>query len=217
MIVKGFGIEFRSLQKSHLEMVRMWRNSPKVQSNMLYQKKIEAEQQIQWFESINNVHNLYFVFYFKGDAVGLINLKNIDWHSKGGEGGIFIGDTNYLNSIIPIGASILMAEFLFEVLGIQKLHAKVLKENKTAIEYNKRLGYILTKEEANFIRMMVTPKSYRDKSSQLKMAYMTIQDLEAKHEISVATKAIDKENGWHQLLLKGFADMSPNHKFTLTT
>ncbi len=217
MIVKGFGIEFRSLQKAHLEMVRMWRNSPKVQSNMLYQKTIEVEQQIQWFESINNVRNLYFVFYFKGNAVGLINLKNIDWEAREGEGGIFIGDVNYLNSIIPIGASILMAEFLFEVLDIQQLHAKVLKTNKTAIEYNKGFGYILTKEEDKFVRMVVTPQSYKNKSTKLKNAYLTIQNLESTQKTSITTETIDKENGWYQLLLKGFANRSPNHNFTLTT
>jgi RimJ/RimL family protein N-acetyltransferase len=108
---------------------------------MHYQGIITEEMQSHWYKALDKSKNLYFIIVAHSKKVGLINLKDIHQHFKTAEAGIFIGDREYADTMIPILATITLMEFAFDSLGIKILKAKMSSTNEKVIEFNKRIGY----------------------------------------------------------------------------
>ena len=79
MILKGYGIILKRLTEDKIELVRHWRNHPKIQQYMEYKEYITEAMQRDWFNHINNDSNYYFVIQYKEKEIGLINIKDIDF------------------------------------------------------------------------------------------------------------------------------------------
>lgn len=123
-------------------MVRNWRNQAHISNQMVYREYITSEDQIKWFNSINNSRNYYFIIEYKTELVGLINAKNYKPEFGFGEGGIFIGEKKYEDSFAAVFASLTLLNFVFYLLPeISHSVIKILKTNTRAIQYNKLLGY----------------------------------------------------------------------------
>ena len=115
MKIRKYGITLIRLKEEHLELVRKWRNNPEIQQHMEYQEYITPEMQKNWFSSINNIYNSYYIIEYEKKYIGLINEKNIDYENKTAEAGLFIWDKNYLNTHIPLLASLSMLEIGFHI------------------------------------------------------------------------------------------------------
>jgi UDP-4-amino-4,6-dideoxy-N-acetyl-beta-L-altrosamine N-acetyltransferase len=141
MKLTKYNVILNRLTEDKIEMVRNWRNDPKISQYMENREFITPEMQTTWFNKINNDNNYYFIIEFEGKEIGLINIKDIDHEKKEGEGGIFIYDDSYLNTDIPFRASQCQGEFFFETLKYQRITVHILRDNKQAIQYNKFLGF----------------------------------------------------------------------------
>ena len=142
LTIEQYGVKLTRLQEEEIEMVRLWRNANHVKSNMLYQGNISTTQQKKWFQSINNASNYYFIINFEGKQVGLINAKNFDPSQGFGEGGIFIGDPEYIDSIASTLSSLCLLNFVFFKLKLTDIsRIRVLKSNRATLNYNEQLGY----------------------------------------------------------------------------
>lgn len=117
------------------------RNSEIVKRNMFFRQEITPEMQKKWFDSINNKYNGYYIIIYNEKRIGLIHGKDVDFEKRTCEGGIFIWDAEYLNSIVSSLASIIMNDWTFYLGNFKAIYAKVLKENKIALAYNKLQGY----------------------------------------------------------------------------
>src|ERR1017187_6809502 len=111
MLIRKYGITLKRLKEEDIELVREMRNSAAIRSTMAYREQITPEMQKKWFESINNKFNGYFMIIHEGTKIGLINGKNIDFEKRTCEGGIFLWDENYKDTIIPALASIIMNDW----------------------------------------------------------------------------------------------------------
>jgi len=141
MRLTGIGIALRRINHSDLEMVRKWRNQPRVRSQMFRDEIISQIQQIEWFQSIDNANNYYFVILENEIPLGLIFAKNINQKTNEGEGGIFMGDLSKISSDIPARASLLLLYFCFNCLCIKRSKIRVKTENTQALSFNLSLGY----------------------------------------------------------------------------
>lgn len=146
-IIQKYGVVLRRLTHDKIEMVRQWRNNPKISQYMEYRKEITPEMQESWFKKIDNVYNFYFIIEVNGKEIGLINVRDIDYEQRTGEPGIFIWDDDYLNSTISFCAALDLTDFCFETIGLKELVIHVLKDNKKAIGFNKALGYVLSENQ----------------------------------------------------------------------
>ena len=170
MIIKKYGLELHRLTENDIELVRQKRNDINIRKKMFYQKEITAEEQLKWFDSINNMFNYYFIIHYKGKRIGLVHGKVLSYDLGVAEGGIFIWDATYQNSHIPVIVSICMTDLTFFVLNMNKTFAKVRMDNKVAIEYNNKLGYkeISRDVESNKIELELVKKDYERASIQLR-------------------------------------------------
>lgn len=141
MRLEKYGIVLEQLQQQDLEMVRRWRNADHVRHNMQYRDIISAQMQAQWFSRLDKKKNLYFIILKNKTKLGVVNLKDILFEKLEAEAGIFIGETEFLNSIVPVAATVLIMEYAFETLGLKKLKAKIGATNHKAIRFNQDIGY----------------------------------------------------------------------------
>lgn len=162
MKLTKYGVTLNRLTEDKIEMIRNWRNDPKIVRYMEYKEYITPEMQTAWFQKINNDNNYYFLIEFNGKEIGLINVRDIDYELREGEGGIYIYDDDCLNSTISFQATMCLYDFCFETLKLERLIAHILKDNKRAIKYNKLLGYELTvgQDEVNNQLYILTAENY---------------------------------------------------------
>ena len=140
-LIENYDVKLVRLTEDKIELVRCWRNDPKISQFMEYKDYITEEMQKEWFLKINNSFNLYYIIIFEGEEIGLINIKDINKEGKSGESGVFIYSDKYLNSDISYRAHLCLFDYIFIDLGFNELHAHVLESNKRASRLTEFIGY----------------------------------------------------------------------------
>ncbi len=149
MKICKYGITLSRLRQEDIEIVREKRNSEEVSRYMEFREEITSEMQQKWFDSINNFENFYYIIEYKGSKIGLLNDKNMDWAARTSESGLFLWDESYINTIVPVLASLCLLEVGFYYLNWNTSYIKVLHKNQHAIDYVTSLGYVLGTGQEN--------------------------------------------------------------------
>jgi hypothetical protein len=193
-----YGITLSRITEDDIELIRQWRNDPKVNQHMIYRGHITQEQQVKWFHKINNNQNSYYLIIYKNEKIGLINNKNIETKDKSSEAGIFIWNDSY--DFAPLLASILLCEIGFYIMKGGDSYAKVLKKNKRAIEYNNIIGYdvIERKPRSRYIKIKLTKENFKARTEKLRKTIMI--NTNSNGELSLELEKHDYESGLAQLM-----------------
>ncbi len=140
--LKGYGVTLRPLTHADIEMVRCWRNDPRIARYMHFRDTITREMQEEWFRSINNDRHAFFIVEIGDEPVGMTEYKNIDLVEGKAEGGIFIHKEEYRNGLYPFAVIAIKHVYGFNTLGLRELYSYVLDNNKRAIRFNETIGYV---------------------------------------------------------------------------
>jgi len=164
-VLQGFGISLERLTRDDLELVRRWRNDPEIRRYMFFREPITLEMQEAWFETIDNPYNHYKLIVCGGEKIGLSHIKNCDYERKCGEGGIFIWEPAYRNSIFAYRVSIVGTDWGFYTLGLETITGRVRKDNRRAIRFNLGLGHVFDPEVpgSEALTCRLTRKAYEAK------------------------------------------------------
>jgi RimJ/RimL family protein N-acetyltransferase len=146
-----FGITFKPLSETNLEMVRIWRNSDDVRLFMQYHEIITPEQQQTWFQQLDKATNYYFVSYQNEIPFGVFNIKDVDFNIGIGEPGVFLISRHRWESDSSVRGSMAILKFAFEVLKLNILKSHVLKSNKKVLVYNQQMGFQINEKVDNDI------------------------------------------------------------------
>jgi RimJ/RimL family protein N-acetyltransferase len=176
MIVRKYGIELQRLTAEDIELVRTKRNSDTIRQYMFYREEISREAQEKWFASIQNIYNYYFLIIYKGQKIGLIHGKNVNYEERSTEGGIFIWEAQYWATFVPVLASVIMTELTFSILDMDRTFAEVLSSNTRSKDYNRHLGYVLYSENkaANKEIHVLTRENYHARAGKIRNAVQNI-------------------------------------------
>ena len=167
MKITNYGVTLVRLTEDKVELVRNWRNDPKIAQYMEFREFITPEMQLNWFHKIDNEQNYFFILEYEGKEVGLINVKDIDTEIGEGEAGIFIYDDEYLNSDLSFKSCLCLSEFCFDILQLKRMKAHILNDNKRAIQFNKFLGYKIAENQEGILNQLY---------------YLTKEDFDLKKE-----------------------------------
>lgn len=192
MIITKYGITLIRLKHEHIELIRQKRNLPYIQEKMIFKKKISKWRQLRWYRKTNNMFNYYFIIEHKGNFIGLVNGKNADFKTRTMEGGIFIWERNYWNTHIPLLASVVMHDCSFLLSNFNTLYAKILTDNKNAINFNKNLGYTTIGKQDGYLLMELQKNNYLLKIT--KMREYIIRITKDKELLNVKDISFDDEN-----------------------
>lgn len=162
LTLTGYGVTLRRLTHDKIEMLRQWRNDPKIQQYMIFREYITPKMQEAWFQKINNDHNFYFIIEYEGREVGMTNIKDVDYDKKTGEQGIFLYDDTLWNSDVGMRASLCRDSFAWDVLQLDSMYCHVLSSNKRALQYNLLRGYEMIpglEQEENLMLILTREKA----------------------------------------------------------
>lgn len=151
MIVEKYGIQLKKITIDDIELIRTNRNLENISSKMIYRDYISKEQQLKWFNSINNFDNFYYLINYNAQPIGLINDRNLDWKNLTSEAGLFIWENKYLKTIVPALATLTLIELGFEILSWNKTSIRVIESNKEGISYNKKIGFKTVNKENGIV------------------------------------------------------------------
>ena len=191
MKICKYGITLNRLRHEEIEFVREKRNSDEVRRFMEFREEITPEMQEKWFESIDNFENFYYIIEYKGVKIGLLNDKNMDWKARTSESGLFLWDESYINTIVPVLASLCLLDVGFYYLDWNTSYSRVLRDNAQAIEYVTNLGYQLSEGQGK---------------AENQLYYLTRELFETKGKKiqKAASTFLDEETGEGYLLLEPF-------------
>lgn len=143
-----YGVKIEKLKLEYIEILRSWRNDPKIAKLMLSQNgtHITKEEQLKWFNSIQNQPNsLYYMAFVGGVAIGYFCFQQIDWQARTAIPGEIISIPQHLDEArITLGAYCAIYDMGFENLGLKKLKAYCKLENKRAIRMARLLNFQIT-------------------------------------------------------------------------
>lgn len=190
MKITRYGITLERLLQEQTELVREWRNDQKISRFMFYKGEITKEMQQEWFDSIDNEQNFFFLIHLKNTPVGLINISSIDWENKTAYTGLYIYDDKFLATDVPAMASLAMLDVFFLLFDIQSVYAKVKGNNKAAHNYNSALGFSRTKkiEYGLGYEYMLQKEIYLLKTKLLRNAAIRLKGNKTRIELNPATK-----------------------------
>lgn len=176
IIIKDYGVELHQLTEDKIELVRRWRTDPKISQYMEYRGEITPDMQKQWFCKIHSSNkNFYFLIHIDGRDVGLINIKDIDYAESKGESGIFIWDTTSRHSGVAVKAGMCLYDFIFDVVRLEKLEARIYNTNPTSIKYHNKFGFTLDENEPTILTTsknqlyLLSSSKYKERKELLKM------------------------------------------------
>ncbi len=190
MKISRYGITLQRLQQQQTELIRYWRNDQKISRFMFYKGEITPAMQQEWFDSIDNEQNFFFLICLKELPVGLINISSIDWENKTAYTGLFIYDDKFLSTDTPVMASLAMLDVFFLLFDIQSVYAKVKGNNKAAHNYNSSLGFSRTKkiEYGLGYEYMLQKEIYLLETKQLRNAAIRLKGNSTVVELNPASK-----------------------------
>lgn len=175
MILERGNIRFVRLREEDAELVRKWRNSPSINQFMEYRGYITPGMQKEWFRSINNDHNMYFIVEVEGRKVGLINARNIDWEKTTMETGVFFWDEKIYSTPVPLLAILTFAEVGIRMFNLHA-YARILRGNTRAIRYNQLMGFELCDGQENVENQLyyLSRERYLERSAKIRKAFYAI-------------------------------------------
>ncbi len=171
-ILEGNGVCLRAIEEQDLEMVRQWRNDPKISQFMLTQHTISIEQQKQWYEHIRDIETQqHFVIEYKQQPIGIANIRTLSGDQLLGaetiEPGLYIYDDRYRGSFLAFCPALTLNDYCFDTLRCNKIIARVLPNNDAAFRFNAMLGYAEVSRE-ELITMELLKAQYQLSSEKIR-------------------------------------------------
>ncbi|PLW92951.1 MAG: hypothetical protein C0592_08105 [Marinilabiliales bacterium] len=173
---------------------------------MVYQEEISQKQQLEWYKNLDPATNLYLIIENNDTSCGLINIKNINPDTGNSESGLFIWKEDLTRSHLPVLASWLLSETGYGIAGGPGTEIKVLKSNNSAIEFNKKMGFNITREENDIVFMYQSKKSFSEATRSSRERFL--QGRKEGHEIDLSFN--DHEND--DFILANFLKLTDQHK-----
>jgi len=193
MEIKKYGITLNRLCEDDIELIRVMRNSERIQKFMHYQENITQEMQKKWFQTIDNLDSFYFIIEKDGKKIGLTHgvINNVTNDKVITEGGIFIWEENEYHTHASIACSLIMADLTFYILEIEESKVKVLKSNTKVISYNKKMGYEVYDEDDDVFHLKLTKNKYEKNIKVIRHGLSILtgdKEILSANEISLSTK-----------------------------
>lgn len=159
--LQKFGMQLSPLTSNHLAQVLAWRNDESVRQNMLNTTIIKAEEHQAWFRRVcDSDTEFHFIISYKNSDIGAANIKLSG--NDAGEAGLYLCDEDVKGSAYAFLPSLMLLEFGFEQLSLDKIAAIVLPHNKAALRFNLNQGYKIIDETSERIKMQVSADNFKN-------------------------------------------------------
>ena len=135
-------VSIRKFEKRDVPQKIEWINNPANHRYLHYELPLEYDKTLQWFERNQNRTDRYdAVIECDGVSVGLIGLLSID--AGQAEYYISMGDTSFKGKGVAFEASLLLLDYAFRQLKLDKVYLMTETGNLAAQRLFSRLGFVI--------------------------------------------------------------------------
>ncbi len=127
------------------ELVRLWRNSDHVRTNVLSSEPISERQHADWlaFLRCHSERQVLRVAFYEKIPFGIITLKDMDTYASRSDWGMYIGEKTFLGRGFARPMLFDLLTWAFEEKGFRRLFTSVLGDNVKAIALYLNFGFHL--------------------------------------------------------------------------
>ena len=140
--LKRSNVIVRDFEKSDIENKVQWINNSENNQYLHYDIPLNVEKTTEWFYKRDISKRIDCVIEYNSIPVGLIGILNIDDTNQKAEFYISMGETEFKRKGISTIASILMLQYCFEVLSLNKVYLNVDEKNIHARKLYEKVGFI---------------------------------------------------------------------------
>ena len=134
-------ISLRDFTVDDIDRKITWINDPDNNKYLHYDIPLEYPKTLAWFRNKDDNTRIDCVIEYDNIPVGVIGLLGIDDKNKKAEYYITIGDKQYKHKGIATKASLLILEYAFEALELNKVYLNVDADNEIACRLYERVGF----------------------------------------------------------------------------
>ncbi len=146
MVDLDAGIYLRPMKVEDAPDIVRWRNNPEVKKHYIYQGEFTVESHLEWMKKHVDTGEVvqFMICVLETDqAIGCVNVQEIDRTHNKAEYGIFIGEDTLRGKGIGTAAAKLMLKYCFEEAGLHRIYLRALASNKRAIKSYEKAGFTL--------------------------------------------------------------------------
>lgn len=146
-MISSKNIRLRAPERKDIPLWVSWLNDPEVTAGLCMAYPLGSEEETAWFEEVlkrpAEEHPLMIEIKV-GDlwvTVGTCGFDKVDWRSRSGEVGIFIGEKRYWNLGVGTEAMRLLLFYGFGTLNLNRISLRVFANNPRAIHVYEKIGF----------------------------------------------------------------------------
>lgn len=158
MNIYGKNVRLRAMEVEDMEMLREMANDPHIE-HMIggWSFPLSKQEQMNWYErAITDKNNLRFIIEIidSNEAVGMVNLVNIDWKNRSAFHGIKLKNDAPKGKGIGTDAVMALMRYSFEEMQLIRLDSSWVEYNEPSLALYKKCGWVIEgkKEKAKFSR-----------------------------------------------------------------
>ena len=160
---------------------------PHVRSQLVTDEIISPEMQEKWFQKINCKEHYVFVIIYKQKKIGLLSVKDFVPNIQGScTASIFIWNTDYLSSRLPLLSIWIAVDFFYMQLGTTSMKTVVKRTNTRAIRLDQFIGFeIMDEGDSEYMSVVSTRASYLQKRAEVIAICKRLCKDETAHHVKV--------------------------------
>jgi len=143
-MIVGERIILRCIDKGDIYKIMHWRNDPEIKKNVFSHTFINSLQQERWFENYcqnNTEERFMIVLKDQDEAIGVNGLSDIDYKNQSAILNTMIGERKYWNQGYAKEATVLIINYAFSELNLNRIVSYSYESNKAIQKKNSNLGF----------------------------------------------------------------------------
>jgi len=145
-MLNGPRIFLRAIEKNDLPLIARWRSDPNVYDFFYEFEPLSLEQQARWYEKQlgDKTEKNFIVAKLSGEAIGTVSVVHIDYRNRRAEWGrlLLSEESGGRGAGLGVEVELLILEYCFEHLNMNKLYCEVLVTNPQVIKLHKKIGFV---------------------------------------------------------------------------
>ena len=144
-----FSVYLRALEPADAETTHRWRNDETYRKGVTSTTRyVSLETEKRWIEQAirehENLEQIRFALALKrnGEMIGMMQLLDIDMINRNAAFGIMIGGDRHRGIGYVIEAGYLLFEYCFIELGLERISARVLENNRSSRRMLEKFGFV---------------------------------------------------------------------------
>jgi UDP-4-amino-4,6-dideoxy-N-acetyl-beta-L-altrosamine N-acetyltransferase len=135
-------VELRDLRREDGPRVLAWRNADHVAAYMYADHAITADEHAAWLDAaLSAPDRRYWIIEDDGVPVGLVNLTRINRAWRRCDWAYYLGDPNTRGKGIGACVELMVLDYVFGTLGMNKLCCEVFADNEAVWKLHESFGF----------------------------------------------------------------------------